>query len=103
MERTLRRKPEGYANGYSPARLLDWTKIRLGLRTDLELAMRLGVHKVAISQIRSRTIPLGAALLLSIHEESGLPTRELRKLMGDRRLNFRMGGIRRPASVVQSH
>lgn len=39
----------------------------------------------AISDVRHRRIPIGACMLVRIHEETGLNIKELRKLIGDKR------------------
>jgi hypothetical protein len=46
-----------------------------------------------ISKIRSRKLPIGAPLLIRMHEVSGLSIQQLRKIMGDRRAKFRLSNI----------
>jgi hypothetical protein len=43
-----------------------------------------------ISKIRHRRLPVGASLLIRMHEVSNLSIRDLRVLMGDRREKFRI-------------
>ena len=73
---------------YNPNKLLDALIDHLKLETDAELAQVLGVLPPAISKIRHRCYGIGPILLISMHEESGLSIKELRALMGDRRVHF---------------
>ncbi|MEC4720369.1 hypothetical protein RY831_14500 [Noviherbaspirillum sp. CPCC 100848] len=75
---------------YNPSRLLDIVIDRLQLKNDAALARTLGVPAPMISKIRHRRLPIGASLLISMHEETGWSIRELRDLMGDRRQKFRI-------------
>jgi len=43
-----------------------------------------------ISKIRHHRLPVGASLLIRMHEVSDLSIRDLRYLMGDRRNKFRI-------------
>ena len=54
------------------------------------MAHRLEVAPPVISKIRHRRLPVGASLLIRMHEVSNLTIRELRILMGDRREKFRI-------------
>jgi len=70
---------------YDPNKLLDALIEKMGLKNDAALSRRLEVQPPVISKIRHRHLPVGASLLIRMHEESGLSIRELRTLMGDRR------------------
>ena len=70
---------------YDPNKLLDALIEKMGLKNDAALSRRLEVQPPVISKIRHRRLPVGASLLIRMHEESGLSIRELRTLMGDRR------------------
>lgn len=70
---------------YDPNRLLDNVIERMHLANDAALARALEVTPPVISKMRHRSIPIGASMLIRIHEETGLNVRELRELMGDRR------------------
>lgn len=70
---------------YDPDKLLDALIERMGLKNDAALSRALEVAPPQISKIRHRRLPIGASLLIRMHEESGLSIRELRDLMGDRR------------------
>jgi hypothetical protein len=76
---------------YNPNKLLNELTIRLSLRNDAALCRMLGVYPPHISKVRHRTMPLSAALLIRMQEESGLSIRALRSLMGDRRQKYRVG------------
>lgn len=76
---------------YSQARLLDALLVHFGLRRDSHLAEKLGMPRPMICKLRKSKIPVGAAVLIRIHEISGLGIRELRTILGDRRRRFRGG------------
>jgi hypothetical protein len=78
-----------FAEALNPGALLDALIGRLGLKSDAALARELEVLPPVISRIRHRRLPVGPSILLSMHEVSGLSTRELRALMGDRRAKYR--------------
>lgn len=75
---------------YDPNHLLDALIEKMNLKNDAALSRRLVVQPPVISKIRHRRLPVGASLLIRMHEESGLSIRELRELMGDRRQNSGM-------------
>jgi len=77
---------------YSPPRLLNSLIDHLGIRTDADLCRVLEIPPSVLSSIRSGRRPIGASLLVRMHDVSGLDIRELRKLLGDRRAKFRMAG-----------
>lgn len=75
---------------YGPNTLLEQLISHLGLKNDAALSRILEVAPPVISKIRHRKLPVGASLLIRMHEVSGLSIRDLRALMGDRRDKFRM-------------
>src|ERR1700750_2357637 len=75
---------------YDPDRLLDALIKKLHLKTDAALSRALEVAPPVISKIRHRRLPVGASLLIRMHEVSDLSIRDLRYLMGDRRNKFRI-------------
>jgi hypothetical protein len=76
---------------YDPNRLLDALIQKLHVKSDAALSHLLEVDPPIISNIRTRRRPIGAVLLIRMHEVSDLTIGELRTLMGDRRKKFRMG------------
>ena len=76
---------------YDPDRLLDELLKRLHLKSDAALSRALEVAPPVISRIRHRKLPVGASLLLRMHEISDISIKDLRELMGDRRAKFRIG------------
>lgn len=78
-------------SAYDPNRLLDALVEKLHLKNDAALCRRLEVAPPVISKIRHGRLPVGASMLIRMHEETGLTIRELRDLMGDRRRNYRFG------------
>ncbi|RJG04041.1 hypothetical protein [Noviherbaspirillum sedimenti] len=75
---------------YDPNHLLDSLLEKLHLKNDAALSRALEVAPPVISKIRHRRLPVGASLLIRMHEVSDLSIRELRSLMGDRRDKFRI-------------
>lgn len=70
---------------YNPNNLLDQLLETMRLKNDAALARVLEVAPPVISKIRHRRLPVGASLLIRMHEVSDLSIRDLRYLMGDRR------------------
>jgi hypothetical protein len=75
----IRRIPEGAAS--DPNRVLDAIISKLRLKNDAALSRVLEVAPPVISKIRHNTLPIGATLLLRMHEVSDYSIRELRALM----------------------
>ena len=75
---------------YDPTKLLDSLIDKLGIKNDAALSRVLEVAPPVISKIRHRRLPVGASLLIRMHEVSELSIRDLRVLMGDRREKFRI-------------
>ena len=75
----IRRLPEGA--DYDPNRVLDAIIAKLQLKNDAALSRALEVAPPVISKIRHRTLPIGATILLRMHEASAISIRELRALM----------------------
>jgi hypothetical protein len=78
------------ADTYNPNHLLDVLIGKLQLKNDAALARTLEVAAPVISKIRHRRLPVGASLLIRMHEVTGLSIRDLRDLMGDRRAKYRL-------------
>ena len=75
----IRRLPEGAE--YDPNRVLDAIINKLKLKNDAALSRVLEVAPPVISKIRHSTLPIGATILLRMHEESDFSISELRALM----------------------
>ena len=75
----IRRLPD--AATYDPNRVLDAIIAKLELKNDAALSRVLEVAPPVISKIRHQTLPIGATILLRMHEVSDLSIRELRTLM----------------------
>jgi hypothetical protein len=76
--------------GYDPNRLLDALIEKMKLKNDAALSRMLEVAPPVISKIRHRRLPIGASMLIRMHETTDLSIRELRDLMGDRRGKYRV-------------
>lgn len=68
--------------------LLDGLIVHLDLKNDAALARALEVAPPIISKLRHRSLPVSAAVLVRMHEVSGLSINNLRLLMGDNRRRF---------------
>jgi hypothetical protein len=77
---------------YNPNHLLDILIGKLRLKNDAALSRILEVAPPVISKIRHHRLPVGASLLIRMHEVSDLSIRDLRDLMGDRRAKHRPSG-----------
>ena len=66
---------------YDPNRVLDAIIQKLRLKNDAALSRALEVAPPVISKIRHNTLPIGATILLRMHEVSDFSIRELRALM----------------------
>jgi len=66
---------------YDPNRVLDAIIARLRLKNDAALSRALEVAPPVISKIRHNALPIGATILLRMHEVSDFSIRELRALM----------------------
>lgn len=75
---------------YDPNRLLDTLLEKMNLKNDAALSRALEVAPPVISKIRHRRLPVGASLLIRMHEVSNMSIRDLRDLMGDRRTKYRL-------------
>ena len=73
---------------YNPNHLLDTLILHLQLKNDAALCRALKVAPPVISKIRHHRLPVGASILIRMHEVSGLTIKDLRYLMGDRGQNF---------------
>lgn len=79
--------------GYDPDRLLDALIARLQLKNDAALSRALEVAPPVISKVRHRRLPVGASLLIRMHEVSDLSVGKLREIMGDRRKKYRISDV----------
>ncbi len=77
-------------SSYNPNNLLDTLRDRMKLKNDAALSRALEVAPPVISKIRHRTLPVGASLLIRMHEVTDMSIRDLRDLMGDRRTKYRL-------------
>jgi hypothetical protein len=84
---------------YNPDRLLNTLRENLQLKNDAQLCRFLEISPPIISKIRHGRLPVGASLLIRMHETSGLDIRDLRFLLGDRRGKYRLSSAQgRPKS-----
>jgi hypothetical protein len=94
MEHQQRHQPQQHGlasqETYNPNHLLDTLREKMKLKNDAALSRALEVAPPVISKIRHRTLPVGASLLIRMHEVTQMSIRELRDLMGDRRTKYRL-------------
>lgn len=69
--------------------LLDTLIEKLSLKNDAALSHALRVAPPVLSKIRHGRLPVGASLLIEMHEVSDISIKELRSLMGDTGARFR--------------
>lgn len=68
---------------YTPNKLLNTVAAKLGITDDAVLCQEIGVHRTTISNIRNRRMAVSSALIVRMHEVTGMSIRELRQEMGD--------------------
>lgn len=73
---------------HNPNQLIDALVNQLRLKNDAALSRALEVAPPVISKIRAHRLPVGATILLRMHEISGLEIKDLRALMGDTHEKF---------------
>ena len=78
---------------YDPNQLLDALIERMNLKNDAALSRMLEVQPPIISKIRHRRLPVGASLLIRMHEVTDMSIKELRDLMGGRREKQRISSV----------
>src|SRR3569623_2569715 len=78
---------------YDPDNLLASIIGKLRLKNAAALSRALEVAPPIISKIRHRSLPVGASLLIRMHEVTDLSIRDLRDLMGDRRSKQRVSSV----------
>jgi plasmid maintenance system antidote protein VapI len=64
----------------SASNLLDVLRQRFDIKSDAALARELDVVSPVISKLRGGRLPLGATMILKIHEHLGVPVAEIRAL-----------------------
>lgn len=84
---------------YDPNAMLDTILAKLQLRNDAALSRLLEIQAPVISKIRHHRMPVSGALLVRIHEATGLSVRTLQDLMGDRRSKFRLSSAQGRAAA----
>ena len=67
-------------SSFVPNKLLDTLIERMNLKNDAALSRALEVAPPVISKIRHRTLPIGATILLRMHEKSDMSIKELKEL-----------------------
>ena len=79
--------------GYNPNRLLDAMLEKLALKNDAALSRALEVAPPILSKVRHRRLPVGASLLIRMHEVTDLSVAQLREILGDRRQKYRISDM----------
>jgi hypothetical protein len=78
---------------YSPNKFLDAIRDKLQLKNDAALCRTLDIHPPLVSKIRHGRLPISSALLIRIHEVTGINISDLRFLLGDSRSKFRINDV----------
>ena len=85
MPRSDSQSDAGTVN-YDPAGMLDHVLRHLSLKSDRALARVLGMQPATLSRVRNQKIPVGAAMLLRLHDISALSIVHLKRLLAGHRL-----------------
>lgn len=64
------------------ADLLDKIRQQLALKNDAALACELKISACNLSKVRNGKMPVGASILVRIHDATGLSLNQIRELMG---------------------
>ena len=67
--------------------------VKLKLQNDAALFRALEVASPVLSKLRHRRLPLGAPMLIRLHEESDLSVAELCELLSDRWQKYRLSAL----------
>src|SRR6476659_10126572 len=78
---------------YDPNHLLDCLIAKLNLKNDAALSRALEVADPVISKIRHRRLPVGASMLIRMHEISDISIAELCDLLEDSRQKYRLSTV----------
>ncbi len=81
---------------YTPELFIEGLMRRLGTRTRSALARAVGVSPSIVSKIWHRRLAVSSEILLQVHEATGIPIRELRRMMGDQRRFFSRFSVSAP-------
>lgn len=92
-----------HVSSYNPSLLLDSLCVKLNARNDYALAKLIGISPSVISKMRSQKSAVSAGFLVLTSEVTGVNTRTLRALMGDRRSLFRISDAYLPSFNVVSY
>lgn len=63
------------------AKLLDYLKDKYRLESDMELARELGVSAPTLSRVRTGHKPVGANLILAIHDAFEMPIKDIKGML----------------------
>ena len=94
--------PQTSQAGYNPDNLLNAMLEKLKLKNDAALSRALEVAPPVISKIRHRRLPVGASMLIRMHEVTNLSVGELREILGDRRQKYRISDVQGKPKQVTS-
>ncbi|QNB08363.1 hypothetical protein G5S34_17460 [Herbaspirillum frisingense] len=67
----------------SAAILIDQVIAHLGLKNDAALARHLGIAPPTISKIRNGLIPMSAAVMARLSEDTGWPTKQIKAVIAE--------------------
>lgn len=81
---------------YTPELFIEGLMRRLGAKTRSALARAVGISPSIVSKIWHRRLAVSSEILLQVHEATGIPIRELRRMMGDQRRFFSRFSVTAP-------
>jgi len=75
---------------YNPNHMLDALIEKMGLENDAAFAQRIKLARPIVAMLREGRMSISASMMMWFHEASGISMKELRQLIGDRRLKYRL-------------
>ena len=81
---------------YTPELFIEGLMRRLGAKTRSALARAVGISPSIVSKIWHRRLAVSSEILLQVHDATGIPIRELRRMMGDQRRFFSRFSVSAP-------
>lgn len=65
------------------SKFLDWLKEEFNVKNDAQLSRDLEIAPPAVCKVRKGDMPVGASLILRIHEQYGVSVKKIRAQLAD--------------------
>lgn len=69
-------------SNFDPNKAVDWMLKKLECKNDAALCRKLEIQPPVISKIRHKKLPIGDSLLIRLHEETGIGTKQIKAEIG---------------------